>query len=158
MQENEEIVWTEEYSTHDQLAMAIYSELHFQRYDEYFIYASELKRNQSLIRKVNGVEISFKIINQKIRIEYLLPDGTLMQDVADINWNPLTLENRVEEQMLLAIAEAETNALLFEPGKEFKFYDQPAIGFYQPVTSEKKFRNLIDSIRLRIRTRFRLFN
>ena len=154
MEEDEEIIWLEDDSPHDQLAMAIYSELHFQRYSEYISFAQKLLDDGILEKFVNGIKLIFEIKNRKLNTSYCLPDGQEFQSSKEINWRPLILENQVDQQLLLLITEAETNALLYEPGKEFQLYCLPAVGFAKPV--ENNIRYTIDLIRWKFRDKFRL--
>jgi hypothetical protein len=151
MHENEEVKWDEENLPHNPLANAIFEELHFHRYDEYLGYAEELKKNQFIRRLINGINITFKINKCKVHISYLLPDGNIIEDIQPIDWKPLVFDNRVEEQLLLAIAEAETNALLFKKDNEFKLYNFPAVGFYQPVKNQNALKYKIYSLRARLK-------
>ena len=156
MDDKEEIVWIEEDSPHDPIANAIFNELHFEKYDEYLKYGIELKEKSTLIRNVNGIDIIFLIAKKKIMISYQLPDNSVINDEAQIDWKPLTFDNRIEEQLLLIIAEAETNALLFKKDNEFKLYNFPAVGFYQPVNNQNMLKYKIYSLRANLRNRFKL--
>ena len=89
-------------------------------------------------------------------ISYQLPDNSVINDEAQIDWKPLTFDNRIEEQLLLIIAEAETNALLFKKDNEFKLYNFPAVGFYQPVNNQNMLKYKIYSLRANLRNRFKL--
>lgn len=156
MDDNEELVWIEEDSPHDPIANAIFNELHFEKYDEYLKYGIELKEKSKLIRNVNGIDILFLIAKKKIEISYQLPDQSVIKDEARIDWKPLAFDNRVEEQLLLIIAEAETNALLYKKGNEFKLYNFPAVGFYQPVKNQNMLKYKIYSLLTNLRFRFKL--
>ena len=156
MSGNEELVWIEEDSPHDPIANAIFNELHFEKYDEYLKLGTELNEKSELIRTVNGIDIFFLIKKEKIEISYQLSDQTVIKDEARIDWKPLAFDNRVEEQLLLIIAEAETNALLYKKGNEFKLYDFPAVGFYQPVKNQNVLKYKIYSLLANIRFRFKL--
>ena len=158
MNEDEEIIWLAEDSPHDPLAVAIYSELHFERYSEYFELGSKLQRQKYLQLTSNGVQISFGLNGKFLKIEYSLPDDQVIGDRAKINLKPLVLQNSVEQQLLLKIAEAETNALLFKPGVEFKLYNQPAIGFFVDVESIPKLRYKIDNLKMSFRSKIGRFN
>ena len=151
MQENDEFKWDEENSPHNPLANTIFEELHFHRYDEYFGYAEELKKNQFIRRLINGIDIAFKINKHKVHISYLLPDGNIIEDIQPIDWKPLVFDNRVEEQLLLVIAEAETNALLYNKDNELKLYNFPAVGFYQPEKNQNDLKYKIYSLRARLK-------
>ena len=153
---NEEIVWIEEDSPHDPIANAIFNELHFEKYDEYLKLGVELIEKSKLIRNVNGIDIIFLVAKKRIMISYQLPDKSVIKDEARINWKPLAFDNRVEEQLLLIIAEAETNALLYKKGSEFKLYNFPAVGFYQPVKNQSVFKYKIYSLLTNLRFRFKL--
>lgn len=155
MHEYEEVKWDEENLPHNPLANAIFEELHFHRYGEYLGYAGELKKNQFIRRLVNGIDITFKVNKRKVHISYLLSDGNIVEDFQTINWNPLVFDNRVEEQLLLAIAEAETNALLYKKDNEFKLYNFPAVGFFQPVKNQNALKYKIYSWRANLRFRFK---
>lgn len=157
MNEDEEIIWLAEDSPHDPLAVAIYSELHFERYSEYFALGSKLQRQKYLQLTSNGVQISFGLKGKVLKIEYMLPDGQVIVDRAKINLKPLVLQNSVEQQLLLKIAEAETNALLFQPSAEFKLYNQPAIGFFVDVASIPRLRYKIDTFRMNFRLKIGRF-
>lgn len=156
MDDKEEFVWVEEDSPHDSTANAIFNELHFEKYHEYLKYGIELKEKSTLIRNVNGIDIIFLIAKKKIMISYQLPDNSVINDEAQIDWKPLTFDNRIEEQLLLIIAEAETNALLFKKDNEFKLYNFPAVGFYQPVNNQIMLKYKIYSLRANLRNRFKL--
>ena len=156
MDDNEELVWIDGDYPHDSTANAIFNELHFEKYHEYLKYGIELKEKSTLIRNVNGIDIIFLIAKKKIMISYQLPDNSVINDEAQIDWKPLTFDNRIEEQLLLIIAEAETNALLFKKDNEFKLYNFPAVGFYQPVNNQNMLKYKIYSLRANLRNRFKL--
>jgi hypothetical protein len=151
---NEEIIWLDDESPYDPLAQAIYSELNLQRYKEYLPLSVKLKEEKSLEVVSNKVKISFKLNKAILDINYLLPDGQLIVDKAEINPKPLLIENSVEEQLLLLITKAETNALLYEKGGDFKLYEQPAVGFFIDTSAIPSWRYKIDELRLRLRMRF----
>ena len=155
MAEDEELIWIDEDSPHDPIANAIFDELHFKNYKKYLKLGLELKEKSELIRNVNEIVISFLVEKNKIVISYQLPDKSVIKDEAQINWKPLAFENRIEEQLLLIITEAETNALLYKKDNEFKLYNFPAVGFYQPVKNQNALKYKIYTWRANLRFRFK---
>jgi hypothetical protein len=153
--DDEELIWIDEDSPHDPIANAIFDELHFKNYKKYLKLGLELKEKSELIRNVNEIEIAFLVEKNKIVISYQLPDKSVIKDVAQINWKPLEFENRIEEQLLLIITEAETNALLYKKDNEFKLYNFPAVGFYQPVKNQNGLKYKIYSLLANLRFRFK---
>ena len=143
----EEIIWLDENSPHDPLAEAIYSELHFQRYKEYLKLGKKLRKSKHLELFANEIQIRFELDGKFLKIEYFLTNNRIYRDFADINLKPKYLENTVDEQLLLQIAEAETNALLYKTDGEFILYNQPAVGFFKPVKLGNRYQRIIDSIR-----------
>lgn len=130
----DEVIWLKDESPHDPLAEAIYTELHFERYNEYIKLGAQLKKLKRLEVSSNQIQINFELTGQVLKIEYLLPGGESVRDFADINLRPKPLQNSVEQQLLLQIAQAETNALMYTPVTHFKLYIQPAIGFGKQLT------------------------
>lgn len=130
----EEIVWLEDKSPVDPLADAIYGELHFQRYGEYLKLGTKLRKLKRLDMVCNEINIDFELDGKVLKIEYLLPNNDIYRDFKDINLKPGAYENTVEEQLLLGITQAETNALLYIPGSQFKLYPQASIGFGKQLT------------------------
>lgn len=155
MRDNEEVKWDEENSPHNPLANAIFDGLHFKNYKKYLKLGLELKEKSELIRNVNEIEISFLVEKKKILISYQLPDKSVIKDEAQINWKPLAFDNRIEEQLLLIITEAETNALLYKKDNGFKLYNFPAVGFYQPLKKQNALKYKIYSLRANLRFRFK---
>lgn len=155
MKEDEKVIWLDEGSPHDELAMAIYTELNLQRYKEYLPYALSLLRLQTLRKTVNGIELNFELSGNRVEITYRLPDGQEFKKVEKLDLRPLLIENQVDQQLLLLITEAETNALLYEAGKEFQFYIQPAVGYSQPQTGTSKLRQKLDQLRYKLRNKIK---
>lgn len=152
---DEELIWIDEDSPHDPIANAIFDELHFKNYKKYLKLGLKLKEKSELIRNVNEIEISFLVEKKKILISYQLPDKSVIKDEAQINWKPLAFDNRIEEQLLLIITEAETNALLYKKDNGFKLCNFPAVGFYQPLKKQNALKYKIYSLRAKLSFRFK---
>lgn len=116
------------YQPHDPIATDLYTDLVFDEYSRIEVFATDLLKTKSNTQTINNVEITFKLTNSKLLTNYRLSNG--YQDSTEHKYKAMTNNNPALQELVLAIAEAETNAKMFANTDELRIYEYPAIGFY----------------------------
>ena len=117
---------------HDKHATDLLHNLMDNDSDLYSKRAEQLLQKRKLDFRVNDIEISFKLKRRYVFIKYKLPSGRVVDSKR--LYDSIRCNNDPHGELLLAIAQAEANAMAINNPEDLVLHNYPAMGFY--VSSE----------------------
>jgi|DEB19_MinimDraft_3_1074340.scaffolds.fasta_scaffold45259_2 type IV secretory pathway ATPase VirB11/archaellum biosynthesis ATPase len=113
---------------HDPNAATMYTNLVFNNFENLMKFVTELKLEKLTSKIINEVILDFEIVGRYIEISYQTPEGEYF--FTREKFKSRKSNNSPNEELLLAVARAEVNALLYKKGRNLKLWIYPNIGFY----------------------------
>ena len=126
-------------SPHNPVANEMYSYLTLYCSAQLMEDVTELKSKHSASKIVNDIQINFKLDGKYIETNYLLENGRVIT-TREI-YKSYATNNPPDQELMLAIAEAEVNAQLAPNPEEFELFMFPGVGFFMSAKEARSIKN-----------------